>query len=151
MERNPQGKIIETSFHVRYAETDALGIAHHASYVVWLEEGRSEYMRRERESYEELERNGVFLPVAKLEVQYLAPACYGDRVTVRTWVEEIRSRSVTFVGEVVHHRTGRALARGKTKHVCIDLRTGSLRAIPRKTRECLMKYMRTCERDKDDG
>ncbi|MFN8451183.1 MAG: hypothetical protein U0521_22030 [Anaerolineae bacterium] len=35
----------ETTFYVRYAETDAMGIVHHASYIVYFEEGRSNYAR----------------------------------------------------------------------------------------------------------
>lgn len=136
-----QKRLIETSFPVRYAETDSLGIAHHASYVIWLEEGRSEYMRREREPYDELEKNGVYLPVAELRLRYLAPARYGDQITVRTWVGEVRSRSVTFVGEIVDSETGRVLAKGETKHICIDTKTGQLKAIPPKTRECLKGYL----------
>ena len=36
-----QGKVVETEFHVRYAETDAMGVVHHATYLVYFEEGRS--------------------------------------------------------------------------------------------------------------
>jgi len=37
--------IVETRVHVRYAETDAMGVVHHAAYLVYFEEGRSHYMR----------------------------------------------------------------------------------------------------------
>ena len=33
--------VCEITFHVRYAETDKMGIVHHAAYLVWFEEGRS--------------------------------------------------------------------------------------------------------------
>ena len=34
-----QPEFVETTINVRYAETDQMGIVHHASYIVWLEEG----------------------------------------------------------------------------------------------------------------
>jgi acyl-CoA thioester hydrolase len=134
-------EIIKTSLHVRYAETDSLGIAHHSSYVIWFEEGRSEYMRRERASYDALQKNGVYLPLAELDVRYFAPARYGDRITICTWVGAVRSRTVTFIGEIVKPETHQVLARARTKHICIDTQTGQLKVIPQQTRECLKRYL----------
>ncbi|MER3458144.1 MAG: hypothetical protein C4309_05495, partial [Chloroflexota bacterium] len=82
---------VETTFHVRYAETDQMGVAHHSAYVVWMEEGRSAYMRAMGSDYAEIERSGYFFTVTELHVRYLAPAHYGERITVRTRLEDIRS------------------------------------------------------------
>ena len=35
----------ETTVRVRYAETDAMGVVHHASYFVWLEYVRVEWLK----------------------------------------------------------------------------------------------------------
>jgi acyl-CoA thioester hydrolase len=83
-------------FRVRYAETDQMGVVYHANYLVWCEVGRTELIRRRGPSYAELEREGVLLAVAEANLRFHAPARYDDLVRVETWVEEVRSRTVTF-------------------------------------------------------
>ena len=52
--------VIETAFPVRYAETDAMGVVHHAAYLVYFEEGRSQYMRDIGSDYVDIEASGFF-------------------------------------------------------------------------------------------
>jgi acyl-CoA thioester hydrolase len=131
-----KGHVVEATLRVRYAETDAMGIAHHTSYIVWFEVGRGEYMRQQGGDYAHLEAQGYYLPVIEVQARYLAPARYGDLVTVRTRVEEARSRQVTFAYEVVMAETGQLLATGQTKHVCVD-REGAIKTIPQEVRVML--------------
>lgn len=137
-----KGQVIEATLRVRYAETDAMGIVYHTNYVVWFEVGRGEYMRQQGGEYAHLEAQGYYLPVIEMQVRYLAPARYGDLVTVRTWIEELRSRQVTFAYEVVMaeaasaSETGQLLATGQTKHICVN-EEGTIRTIPQGIREML--------------
>ena len=116
-----QGKVVETEFHVRYAETDAMGVVHHATYLVYFEEGRSEYMRAIGSNYAEIEASGYQLPVVEAEVRFARSRSYGDRVSIRTWIEENRSRRVTFSYEVVAPENGEVLVTGRTRHMWTDL------------------------------
>ena len=61
--------IVETTFYVRYAETDQMGIVHHSHYVVWMEEGRSEFMRQKGLDYVAVERGGLSLAVTEVNVR----------------------------------------------------------------------------------
>ena len=65
-----------TPIRVRYAETDAMGIVHHAVYPVWMELGRSDLLRQLGESYAQWEARGIRMSVAGLSVIYRAPARY---------------------------------------------------------------------------
>ena len=127
---------VETTLRVRYAETDAMGIVYHTNYIVWFEVGRGEHMRQQGSDYAHVEDQGYYLPVVEVQARYLAPARYADLVRVRTWVEEARSRQVTFAYEVVMAETGQLLATGRTKHVCVD-KEGAIRTIPQEIREML--------------
>ena len=62
--------IVETKVHVRYAETDAMGVVHHASYLVYFEEGRSHYMREMGSNYADIEASGFRLPVVEANLIY---------------------------------------------------------------------------------
>lgn len=116
-------------FRVRYAETDAAGIAHHSAFVNWLELGRVEWLRAMGSDYAALERDGYSLPVVELQLRYVAPARFDDLLQVRVGLADARSRSVRFVYEVV--TTGapqRQLANGMTHHIC--LRHGRVAPMP---------------------
>lgn len=76
-------------FRVRYAETDAMGIAHHSSFVLWMEMGRTEFMRAYGFTYRQLEEMGVLLPVLEISLRYRQPAVYDDELRISTWVEEL--------------------------------------------------------------
>jgi len=129
-------RIVETTFPVRYAETDQMQIVHHANYVVWMEEGRSEFMRASGADYAEVERGGHLFAVTGVQIRYLASAHYGERVTVRTWIEELRSRTLTFGYEIVNASNGTLLVTGQSEHVCID-RQGRVTRIPEAIRALL--------------
>ncbi len=119
----------EVTFHVRYAETDQMGIVHHSAYVPWLEEARSALSRQYGRSYADFERTGFALAVTELNLRLATPARYDRQVTVRVRVSQLRSRQVCFEYEVVDTQTGERLATASTAHVCID-RAGRPARIP---------------------
>ncbi len=118
----------KTELRVRYAETDRMGVVHHAEYLVWFEVGRSDYFRALGQDYGEWEHKGVFLPVSEAYARYHAPARFGDRVIVHTWLGQVRSRSITLHYEV-RREDGQKLVSGWTKHICMD-RAGRARRLP---------------------
>ncbi|MFQ5613392.1 MAG: acyl-CoA thioesterase [Anaerolineae bacterium] len=122
---------VETTFRVRFAETDQMGIVHHTNYIVWFEEARSAWMRAHGSSYTEFEADGVSLAVSEVRAQFRAPARYDWRVTVRCRVASVRSRQMAFAYEVLNAETGHILVTGQTIHICID-RAGQARRIPHK-------------------
>src|SRR4029453_19408864 len=72
------------SIRVRYPEVDAMGYLHHSRYLQYFEIGRVELLRSMGHSYADLERDGVFFVVAKVECRYRAPARYDEELTLTT-------------------------------------------------------------------
>lgn len=124
----------ETSFHVRYAETDESGVAHHSTYLVWFEEGRSSFLRALGSGYDQFVQEGLYLPVVEAQVQYRAPAVYNQLITVRVWIAEVKSRAMTFAAEVVDAQSRQLLAQGHTRHICTD-QAGHARRVPEAWRQ----------------
>lgn len=112
--------VIETDFPVRYAETDAMGVVHHATYLVYFEEGRSHFMRELGSDYANIEASGFQLPVTEIGVRYVGSLRYGERVKIRTWIEENRSRRLSFAYEVLDLESEQVLVSGFTRHVWTD-------------------------------
>jgi len=113
-------RVIETEVHVRYAETDAMGVVHHASYLVYFEEGRSHYMREMGSNYADIEASGYRLPVTEANLRYNEGIRYGDVVVIRTWLAESRSRQLQFDYELLSANSGRKVVTGYTRHVWTD-------------------------------
>ena len=133
---NMPNDILETTFHVRYAETDQMGIVHHAAYIIWMEEGRSDFMRRKNVDYAKVEQRGLSLAVTDLNVRYVASAHYGEQVTVRTWVDSLRSRMLVFDYEIVNAETKQKLITGSVKLILID-QQGQVVTIPEEIQAAL--------------
>lgn len=125
--------VAETTFFVRYAETDAQAIVHHASFIVYFEEGRSAYVRARGSDYASFEKMGYFLVVAEVRARYIQPAHYGTRVTVCTWIDELKSRGVKFRYEILNAESRELLVEGHTSHICIT-RDGRVARIPEEWR-----------------
>ncbi len=104
-----------TELRVRYAETDAMGIVHHATYPVWMELGRSDFLRGLGQSYAEWEARGVRLVVNEIRVRFRSPARYDELVQVHTWLKETGRRRVVFAYRI--ERAGTLLAEGESVHL----------------------------------
>ena len=107
-----------TELRVRYAETDQMGVAHHASYPVWFEVGRTEWLRSRGLSYAEIEASGYYLMLAALRVDYRRAARYDDVLRLETGVLEVKSRKLTFGYRLL--REGALLASGLSEHFATD-------------------------------
>ena len=106
-----------------------MGITHHSNYIVFFEEARSHYSRVRGADYADFERSGYWLTVAEVHARYLVPTHYAQQVTARCWIEELRSRGVTFGYEIVDTASGQVCVTGISKHVCIN-RAGQVTRIP---------------------
>ena len=105
-------------FRVRYAETDAMGIVHHANYYVWFEMGRTEYLREMGFNYKDMEDEGLFSPVIETNCKYKRPAKYDDLITLETYIKDTGKARWSFGYRVL--RDGELLAEGHTSHCFMD-------------------------------
>ncbi|HKA07985.1 MAG TPA: thioesterase family protein [Gemmataceae bacterium] len=116
-----------TQIRVRYAETDKMGLLHHANYLVYFEQARTELLRSQGLTYREMEDQGFFLVITNVEVKFKSPAHYDDLLTIKTTVSRSTAIRIEHTYEVSCE--GRAIAAGKTTLACVD-RNGKLQALP---------------------
>lgn len=128
--------VSELEIRVRYAETDQMRVAHHASYLVWFEAGRTEFIRACGRSYAQLEEDGWLLVVIEAHCRYRHPARYDDVLTLRTRLRELGPARVSFGYELVRTADGVVLADGWTVHAAVD-RGGRVRRVPESLRGLL--------------
>ena len=117
----------EITIRVRYAETDRMGLLHHANYLVYFEQGRTELLRSCGLAYKDLEDQGYLLVLTRADVRYRSPARYDDLLTLRTTV--VRTTAVRIDHRYELLREGVLLAEGSTTLACVD-REGRVQALP---------------------
>jgi acyl-CoA thioester hydrolase len=121
VDSSPVNSGFSTEVKVRFAETDAQGIAHHAVYLVWFEVARIEYLARFRGGYPELQAEGIEALTLDANVSFRAPARFDDRLVISARCKEVRGARFRFDYRV--EREGELIAEGSTGHACADART----------------------------
>lgn len=107
-----------TEVRVRFAETDAQGVAHNSVYLVWFEVARIDYLARFRGGYPGLRADGIEALTIESRVRYLAPARFDDRLDVRARCGELSGARFRFDYSI--EREGEVIADGWTRHACVD-------------------------------
>jgi len=126
---------VSTTFRVRYAETDQMGVVYYANYLIWFEIGRSEFCRQHGFEYRDMEQqDGLYIIVAEASCRYKSSAHYDDEIEVRTCLRAGRRRVLVFGYEVYRSEDHQLLAEGETTHVIVD-RAGRACTLPEKYRE----------------
>lgn len=103
---------------VRFAETDAQGIAHNANYLVWFEVARVAYLERYAGGYQRLRDLGVEALVLESHVRYLQPATFDDRLLVHARCVDVKGARFRY--EYAIERAGVVIAEGWTAHATVD-------------------------------
>ena len=106
-----------------------MGVVHHANYVLYAEEARTELMRQLGASYAQMERDGLALPVRSMHLRFRSPAYYEDVLQLRTHVARLRAASVTFHSEM-HRQDGTHLATVEVELACVSLAAQPRKPVP---------------------
>ena len=110
-----------TEVRVRFAETDAQGVAHHAAFVVWLEVARIAYLEAFAGGYPALRERGLEALTTEVHVRYLRAAGFDDRLLVWTRCRAVRGARFRYEYRVT--RDGALVAEAETAHAVVDRET----------------------------
>jgi acyl-CoA thioester hydrolase len=104
--------------HVRFAETDAMGVTHHANYLSWFEMSRVALLDKLGCPYRELESAGFLLPVLEAGMTFHRPTRFDDRVRITVNLATRPSARLRLTYEV---HTGETLVmEGFTEHAFVN-------------------------------
>ena len=112
--------ISETKLRVRYVETDQMGIVHHSNYYAWFEVGRGDFSKEIGMTYNDMEKEGLMLPLVESHCKYIQGAKYDEDVIIQTFIEELSPVKVIFNYNVIRESDGKLLAQGKTNHAFVS-------------------------------
>jgi acyl-CoA thioester hydrolase len=122
--RDPADYSFSHRLRTRFAETDAMGIIHHAAYLPYLEEARVEYLRAIGHPYDAVRAGGGDggegreFPVLEASVQYRQPLYFDDEVDVWLRIGAVRGASFQIAYLLAVGPDARATA--VTVHGCVN-------------------------------
>ena len=126
---------------VYYYETDQMAIVHHSNYIRWMEEARTDYMRRNGVDYRQVEAQGLIMPVLDVSCRYRVSARYDDPIAIRTVLTHYDGVCVRYRYEIRHGETGVLLAEGESRHCFLNAET----RIPLRLKKTHPDYSRQLE------
>jgi acyl-CoA thioester hydrolase len=112
--------IHRSTFRARYAETDAMGVVHHAAYLPWLEVGRVDLLRAAGVPYTSIEVRGFLIVLSDIQVRYRSPARFDNLVTVETQLILLKTRHLSFGYRVLLESTGTLCVEARTDHIVVS-------------------------------
>lgn len=125
------------SLRVRYGETDPMKYVYYGNYAEYLEIGRVELFRSIGMSYNEIENQGIWLPVSEYKIKYLRPAFYDEKLEIHTFVKKIPGVRIEFEYEIFNEENIK-ITEASTTLFFLDARTRKVVPCP----EYLMALIR---------
>ena len=122
---------------VRFAETDAQGIAHHSAYLVWFEVARVAHLSEHAGGYRALQEQGLEALVVEAHLRYGVPARFDDRLRIYACVRDVRGARFRY--EYAIMRGADVVAEGWTAHACVDAKTLRPTRIPPRLKQALAR------------
>lgn len=108
--------MFRTKISVRYAETDRMGIVHHSRYFPWFEVGRTEFFKSGGMTYDQVEKEGVWLPLVDCYAKFIEGARYGDDVWIEVELAKLGVAKCIFCYRLIRDSDQKELATGYTTH-----------------------------------
>jgi acyl-CoA thioester hydrolase len=105
---------------IYYEDTDCGGVVYYANYLRFMERARTEYLSSRGYSVKMLMDQGTIFMVFRVEIDYKAPARYGDTIEIETWVRDVTRATIIFEHVMREKLSRRVLVECRAKVVAVD-------------------------------
>lgn len=127
----------DIELQVRFHDVDMVGVVWHGHYLRYLENARWAFMDEMGYGLDRMLESGFVWPIVELQMKYLKPARFGNRLRVRASLVEWESR-LTLNYLITRAGDDARIARGRTVQVAVDARSSELQFVtPPGFRECV--------------
>ncbi len=114
---------VEIKQHVRYSETDQMGVAHNKNYFEWFEIGRTEFCRQKKIPYKSIEDRGFFLVVVEAFCRYKKALRYDETFFIQVSLQDITAKKVVFSYQLLSENKNQLMAKGYTVHLVTNAKS----------------------------
>ena len=112
---------------VFYYETDKMGIMHHSNYIRIFEETRVHYLSEAGMPFEQIEAQGVLMPVLSVECRYNRPLKFDEPFAVYPKITKFNGTTLNLEYKIISRKTGELCAEGSSSHCFTDTNMKPLR------------------------
>jgi acyl-CoA thioester hydrolase len=126
-----------TKTRVRYAETDKMGVVYHANYYLYMEMGRTDYIRKRGMKYSDIENLGYYMFVTETFCKYYKPAKFEEILLIESILNNLKGASFEYK-YIIRNELDEIISEGYTKHAFTD-HNGKPTRIPKKIKDMLIK------------
>lgn len=130
----------ESLVRVRYADTDQMRVVYHAKFIEYFESGRTESIRSLGITYKEIEEMGIYMPVVRVQCDFIRPGRYDDLLTIKTMLKEITSDHRIEFKQEAYNDTGKLLCKATVLLYFMDTATNSKTTMPTLMADKLQPY-----------
>jgi acyl-CoA thioester hydrolase len=127
-----------TEIRVRYGETDQMGFVYYGNYALYLEQGRTDWLRKMGFSYKELEAQNILLPVTQFSINYHAPGRYDDLLLIETTLVKMPGVKIQF-SYAIFNEDQKQLITAETTLAFVDKNTMKITPAPEYLIEAIAK------------
>lgn len=128
-----------TEIRVRYGETDQMGFVYYGNYALYLEQGRTDWLRKMGFSYKDLEAQNILLPVTQFSINYHAPGRYDDLLKIETTLVQMPGVKIKF-SYAIFNEEDKQLISAETTLAFVDKITGKISPAP----DYLLAAIKSC-------
>lgn len=130
----------ESQVRVRYADTDQMHVVYHAKYIEYFESGRTESIRSLGISYREIEEMGIYMPVVRVQCDFIRPGKYDDLLTIKTMLREIPSDHRIEFDQEAYNEAGKLVCKATILLYFMDTATNTKTTMPTMLVDKLQPY-----------
>ena len=107
-----------------YHETDQMGFIHHANYIHWMEEARTDFMDQIGWGYEKAVEAGIDFALTDISCKYRSMTRFGETVAIHMTVTKLSPAKMEVAYRMVNAQTGVLRAEGTSGHFFYDRAKG---------------------------
>ena len=127
----------ETFITVQFYDLDPMNVVWHGKYIKYLETARCDLLSKIGYDYDNMREDGIAYPVATMDLKFMKPCTFNQKLKVVSSVEEIEP-CLIIKYMIYDALTGEKLFRAKTMQICIDIHSKeSLYSAPERLKEKL--------------
>lgn len=141
--------VSETHIKGRYCETDQMGIIHHSVYATWYEVARNDFIENVGISYNQIEKDGIMMPIVSLECCYIFPAHFDENIIIETKIQSITASRIIFSYTAKSGDNGKILNRAKTTQCFVDKDTFIPLSLKKRNPELFEKFLTLAENNEE--
>lgn len=128
----------QTELEIPFFDVDSMNIVWHGNYVKYLEIARCDFLARIGHTYLDMAQSGYGWPVVKLDLKYVKPAKFAQKIRIDCALTEYES-CLKIDYTIRDAASGTLLTRAATTQVAVSVQSGEMQF---QTPECWQTAVR---------